>query len=280
MRTQSRDTHPEAERVLIELIRKASVAKRFELVRSMTTTLTKMNVQNYWQQHSEASWTEIVQAIIPRSHQLNTHLLDTYLQKRSNSIAFEPDILQALISITTILEKLNITYYIGGSLASAVYGMQQLAQDIDLVIKLQPFQVPQLVTLLEPAYYVDVQEMYKAVMQNEMFTVIDLHTLLVIDIFMPCQSVFEEQINERVKKQIVDEKVGPLPLSSPEDIILVKLFHHRKDKKIPDDQWNDILGVLKVQGFALDIGYLDKWAAHLTVKDILWQAYTDSGMKE
>ncbi len=31
MRTQSRDTHPEVERVQIELLRKASVARRLEL---------------------------------------------------------------------------------------------------------------------------------------------------------------------------------------------------------------------------------------------------------
>jgi len=37
MRTQSSDTSPEAEQMLISLIRKAPITKRFELVNSLTS---------------------------------------------------------------------------------------------------------------------------------------------------------------------------------------------------------------------------------------------------
>jgi hypothetical protein len=122
MRTQSKDTSPEVERVLIELIRKAPISKRFELVRSMTATLTKMSVRNYQKQHPHATSAEIMQILRPYPHQLNLQILEACLQNKSSNSAFEPDILHALISITAIFEKLNISYYIGGSLASAVLG--------------------------------------------------------------------------------------------------------------------------------------------------------------
>ncbi len=59
MRTQSMDTSPEAERVHINLIRKASPAKLFGLVRSLSQTLIEMNRQNLRRLHSEMSEEEL-----------------------------------------------------------------------------------------------------------------------------------------------------------------------------------------------------------------------------
>ena len=39
--------------------------------------------------------------------------------------------------------------------------------------------------------------------------------------------------------------------------------------EVADRQWNDILGVLKVQGTSLDMDYLQRWAAVLDVIDLL-----------
>lgn len=59
MRTQSMDTSPEAERVQIELIRKASPAKLFGLVRSLSKTLIQMNRQTLRELHPEMSEEEL-----------------------------------------------------------------------------------------------------------------------------------------------------------------------------------------------------------------------------
>lgn len=213
MRTQSRDTRPEAERVLIELIRKAPIAKRFGLVRSMTAAFIKMSVRTYRQQNPQATWSDVVQIIRPHRHQFNLQLLDACLQNKSSKVPFEPDILRALISITAIFEKLNISYYIGGSLASAAYGMQQLAQDIDFVIELLPTQIPQLMTLLQPHYYVDEREIVAAVQED---------ALLVIDVFVPSLTLFEKQITSicwrRVFRSIHGRAYKSRPCNPP-DII-------------------------------------------------------------
>ena len=47
---------------------------------------------------------------------------------------------------------------------------------------------------------------------------------------------------------------------------------------VSDRQWNDILGVLKVQGAALDFDYLRKWAAVLGVTELLNRALEDAGL--
>ena len=59
MRTQSMDTSPEAERVHIELIRKASIAKRFAIMEAWSQFLIEANKQSIRQKHPSASEEEI-----------------------------------------------------------------------------------------------------------------------------------------------------------------------------------------------------------------------------
>jgi len=47
---------------------------------------------------------------------------------------------------------------------------------------------------------------------------------------------------------------------------------------VSDRQWNDVLGVLKVQGESLDKSYLRFWALELKLKDLLEKAFQDSGI--
>jgi len=47
---------------------------------------------------------------------------------------------------------------------------------------------------------------------------------------------------------------------------------------VSDRQWNDVLGVLKVQGAALDLAYLNEWARELGLTDLLRRALDDAGL--
>jgi hypothetical protein len=43
-------------------------------------------------------------------------------------------------------------------------------------------------------------------------------------------------------------------------------------------QWNDILGIIRQQGAALDVAYLTQWADVLGVRDLLEQALVEVGL--
>ena len=64
MRTQSEDTNPEMERVQIELIRKASPAKIFGLVRSMSQTMIQASRENIRQLYPDASKEELTLILV------------------------------------------------------------------------------------------------------------------------------------------------------------------------------------------------------------------------
>ena len=59
MKTQSSDTSPEVERVQIELIRKMSPEKKFNLVRSMTQTMIQASRANIQALHPDADENEL-----------------------------------------------------------------------------------------------------------------------------------------------------------------------------------------------------------------------------
>ena len=59
MRTQSMDTSPEAERVQIELLRKASPAKKFSLVNSLSQTMIQASRRNLRRLHPDISEEEL-----------------------------------------------------------------------------------------------------------------------------------------------------------------------------------------------------------------------------
>ncbi len=67
--------------------------------------------------------------------------------------------------------------------------------------------------------------------------------------------------------------------ASPEDTLLHKLIWYKMGNRVSDRQWGDILGVLKVQGDALDQAYLDQWAPLLDVFTLLVRARKEQRAK-
>lgn len=59
---------------------------------------------------------------------------------------------------------------------------------------------------------------------------------------------------------------------TPEDTILFKPEWYRLSNEALDQQWKNILGVLKVQAGRLDEAYLEHWAAELHLSDQLVRA--------
>ena len=103
--------------------------------------------------------------------------------------------------------------------------------------------------------------------------------MMKVDIFISKDTPFaRSQIQRRRQSALTNEADALVSFASPEDTILAKLEWYRLGGEISDRQWNDILGVLKVQGEALDLPYLDHWAPELGVTDLLARARDDAGV--
>src|SRR5581483_9159519 len=96
----------------------------------------------------------------------------------------------------------------------------------------------------------------KAIAAQTSFEAIHLESMLKISVSLAQNTAFDQAIYNRLQQHTVAENCPAISVASPEDIILMQLQEYKAGGEIADDQWNDILGVFKVQGKALNLAYL------------------------
>jgi len=191
-----------------------------------------------------------------------------------------PDILAALTPVVDAFERLGIAYHIGGSVASSAYGIARATLDIDLVADMQMTHVQLLVALLQEAYYIDREMVQEAIRHRSSFNVIHLDTMIKVDVFILKPQPYAQESFRRARRDtlVEEEPAREFYLASPEDVILHKLDWFRLGGGVSDRQWNDVLGVLKVQALSLDLAYLRRWAAELGLTGLLDRAFNEAGV--
>jgi hypothetical protein len=190
-----------------------------------------------------------------------------------------PDILKATELVVKTLEDLGIPYYISGSVASSAYGFARATLDVDLIVDLKLNNVHSLVQILQASYYIDEEMVSDAVRLRSSFNLIHLETMLKIDIFVIKDSLYAREAFSRKKRDKLDEEQSTeYYIASPEDVIINKLEWFRMGGNVSDRQWQDILGIIKVQGDLLDMNYLRYWTAELELSDLLEQALGEAGL--
>jgi len=193
----------------------------------------------------------------------------------------KPDIIAALDMVIECFEKLRIPYYIGGSVASSAYGLSRTTVDVDLIADIKIHQVDHLVKALKKNYYIDADMITNAINTTTSFNLIHLKTMIKIDVFIPKAEPYDSKALTRRKPDTLDEESSRMfYLSSPEDVILSKLQWYQKGGQVSQQQFKDVLGVLKVQGDKLDSEYLRHWASRLNLSDLLNRSFEDVGMTD
>ena len=130
---------------------------------------------------------------------------------------------------------------------------------------------------LEDRYYMDRGRMLKAVRARTSFNVIFLRTMFKIDVFLLEDDPLMRQAMRRRQRVVVTDGAR-IEVASAEDTVLQKLAWYRKGGGTSSRQWDDVLGVLKVQRKEIDLAYLRRWASHLKVVDLLTRALSDAGI--
>lgn len=184
------------------------------------------------------------------------------------------ELAHALDLLLAAFERHAIRYLVSGSVASAAHGEFRATNDVDLLVDLGADQVAPVLEALAQDYYADADAVRSAVRARRSFNVIHLPTMLKIDVFVSTARAFDEASLARTVLRPIGsgERRRMLRLGSPEDVILVKLEWYRRGGEVSERQWRDVLGVMTVQGEALDREYLREWAPALGVSDLLERA--------
>jgi hypothetical protein len=170
-------------------------------------------------------------------------------------------------------DRLNIRYFVGGSLASSLHGVPRATQDVDIVADIKLEQIPQLVKVFGTEFYIDADMIREAIRQRRSFNIIHLATMFKVDIFIlkPDKTSMEEMAR-RKQYQISDSSKQMLFLASAEDIIIHKLYWFQLGGGVSERQWNDVLGVIRVQYENIDNSYLEHTAQQRGVTALLQKA--------
>jgi len=181
---------------------------------------------------------------------------------------------RAFEEILAVLDRFEIPFFVGGSVASGRHGLARQTNDIDIVADINPAIVADLVRELSRSFYADGQEIESAIESGRSFN-IHLKSIAKFDIFPVGRSSFtRSELSRRIYTQapVPGLEIIEFPVASAKDTILSKLVWFRKGPEISERQWEDILGVLSAQSGRLDLAYMKKWAAEVGVGDLLVKA--------
>ena len=281
MRTQSIDTSPDAERVLIGMIRKAPVSRRFGFVQSWTRSMIEGGKLNVKQVYPGSTSQDVELLYAERQYGKDVaDELRTAVQERHVRFPVTFNFYAAFSPLIEVLENLNVSYALGGSLASSLYGMQRATLQIDFIAALSLHQARFLVKELAVNYFFHEQDVQIALKRKTSFTLIHLESLLKVVVSLSKPRAFDRQVLDRARPLGLIEGYRPIPVLSPEDVVVLQLEQFKNSSEQADDVWYDLLGLLKVQRDALDLVYLDKWAEALNLSELLERALMDAGLIE
>jgi hypothetical protein len=187
----------------------------------------------------------------------------------------EPIVVTA--KVTSVLEKLAVPYFIGGSLASTLYGMVRTTQDSDIITELRSEHLQPFVNALQDEFYVDEEMIAEAITHKSSFNIIHRESMFKVDVFIPRERAFVKRQFSRAHKETlsVEPEIRAM-VSTAEDVLLAKLEWYRMGGEVSERQWRDVLGVLKVQEGSLDLDYLRQMAKGLKVEDLLERALREA----
>ena len=281
MKTQSPDTSLDAELVLIGMIRKAPMTRRFAFVQSWTASMLEAGSQYMQQLHPQATDEDARLLFIERQYgkELTDKLRQT-LHMYDIHVADTSDYWEAVRPLVNTCKDLDIPYALSGSLASSLYGLQRATLQIDFIAGLGQKHLPSFCTQLSGLYLLHKEEIEAAIRQKSCFTLVHLESLLKVIVTLPAMLTIGQQVFHRVRKITLVEGEQPVSVLSPEQMTLLLLEAFKRSNERADDLWYDLLGMVKVQGTHLDMLFLMQQAALLAITELLARALVDAGLRD
>lgn len=282
MKTLSVDTTPRAEAVQMAILRHMPLAQRIDMASSMTTFAVENAREGIRRArpHLDEQQVRVLFARVQYNEEVARAIASNPGRAYAESETMPPFFAPA-VPVIEAFETLDISYYIGGSMASMAHSIPRTTLDIDLVADLHHQHIRPLVEQLQDDFYIEAQAIQEALTHRSSFNVIHLPSSMKVDVFLLKARAFDREAMRRAQPVAMmgrtESDPRPFRLATPEDMVLAKLEWYRLGNEVSERQWNDVLGVLKVQQGRLDTRYMERWAAVLNIADLLEQAQDDAG---
>jgi hypothetical protein len=258
------DTHPNAARVQLELMRAAEHARRSELMNQYSQELIRASRLRLLQKHQGNEFEAKLEWVRIQYGASLEQKVRTYLAGRINA-----DLIGIAKTVMDTFEQLGVKCRIVGSVASCKLGMLRATFAVDILAELELEHVSALKTRLAATFYLDEELILEAIAQRSSFNLIHLETMLKVDVFISKNRPYDQI---RLTRAFKDD---PRYITA-EDSVLGKLEWYRAGDETSERQWNDILGLIRVQQDQLDLEYARCWATEIGVLDLLEKAVKEA----
>ena len=181
------------------------------------------------------------------------------------------------------MEKLNLIYAIGGSVAAMVYSESRLTIDIDIMLDVQTDELERFVNEVSSwqIYIAPLEAILETDIPHDLpFNALDGSIGTKADFFVAKDTGLDVSAMARRRRLKADNLTGTEAwFLAPEDVILYKLRYYRQSGELSQKHPLDIAKMLAIVGDLLDLAYIEKWAAEIGVTD-LWRALWDEFQKK
>lgn len=178
------------------------------------------------------------------------------------------DLEGTIACVTATLEAHGVPYFVTGSLASSMHAEFRATNDIDIVADFGEVDLRALMRAFDAEFFADPEQAATAVRQGQSFNLIHRTSYLKVD-FFPAMSAFNRIALERAERVVLGANGTAIRVATREDILLAKLWWYRLGEESSERQRGDIRGIIALNRDLLDHAYLDRWAADLSVHDLL-----------
>ncbi|MDZ4774597.1 MAG: hypothetical protein SGI72_15830 [Planctomycetota bacterium] len=184
-----------------------------------------------------------------------------------------PETLSVAVLTSELFDSLGIPHVLGGSLVSTYYSEPRFTNDADFAVALRSNQVDALVARASEHFFVDRSFVLEAVQAKRMFTMVHRKPIVKVDVYVRERTGFFASQLERARlAPLRKSPPGSAWIVSHEDIVLQKLLWFEQGGRASEQQWRDVLGVLRIWHGRLDEAYLNEWADKLDLVELLDRA--------
>ena len=170
------------------------------------------------------------------------------------------DLLDVALGLADLLDELRVEYAFGGAIAQNYWGTVRATDDVDILVALPRIRFQEVerrlnetgFTMIDPQGRpkpISVESMVAQERERHLFVV--YKDLVKVEVFLPFLQLQHSILRRAVKLTLGNRAV---PISTAEDIILLKMAFHREKDLL------DVRGILWNQGGKLDLAYLREWA--------------------
>ncbi len=169
-------------------------------------------------------------------------------------------------------DRLGVEWVLGGSLASSLSGEPRSTMDVDLAVLVGGTGADQIVAAFSETFYVDLESVRYALENQDSLNLIEPGSGYKIAVFVLGDDVLDRR---QIARRLWLSDLA-LWVTTPEDIVLRKLWWFDRGNRVSERQWNDIIGIIRTQDAALDRSDIERVAAAIGLADLSRRAFDDA----